>query len=309
MTQTAEPMTQWAARAEDIRWDVRPFIDGRYQSSRSDATFEDINPATETTICLAPAGAAADVDEAVRVARERFTEGCWSRLPALRRKEILFKFADIVEERADELALLDSLEMGKPIAQSLFDSGQTCPYGIRAWAEFADKLVGETAPFGTGVLSFNTYEPRGVVGAITPWNFPAQCAIVKMAPALAAGNSLVLKPSELCPSSALLLAEMALEAGVPEGVVNVVPGLGSTAGAALALHPDVDFLAFTGSTATGRKIMGLAAQSNGKPVMLECGGKSPTSSSTTSKTLITWPTRLSRTSSGTAVRCARRIRE
>jgi acyl-CoA reductase-like NAD-dependent aldehyde dehydrogenase len=146
---------------------------------------------------------------------------------------------------------------------------------LRSWAGFADKLLGASAPLSSGTLAFNIYEPRGVIGAITPWNFPVVNAVYKCGPALAAGNTIVLKPSELSPSSALKLAELALEAGLPEGVFNVVPGLGSTVGAALALHPGVDLLSFTGSTATGRKIMELSGRSNGKPLLLECGGKSP----------------------------------
>src|SRR5262249_45173830 len=164
------------------------------------------------------------------------------------------------------LALLDSLEMGRPIQGGLFDAEYQAAWLLRSWAGFADKLVGASAPLAAESLSFNTYEPRGVVGAIVPWNFPTLNAVYKIGPALAAGNSVVLKPSELSPSSALRLAELALEAGVPEGVLNVIPGLGSTVGAALAGHGDVDMISFTGSTTTGRKIMELAGRSNGKPL-------------------------------------------
>jgi acyl-CoA reductase-like NAD-dependent aldehyde dehydrogenase len=173
------------------------------------------------------------------------------------------------------LALLDTLEMGKPIQTALYDADRYAPGMLRSWAEFADKLVGASAPLSSRMLSLNTYEPRGVVGAIAPWNFPLVNAVFKFGPALAAGNTVVLKPSETSPSSALKLAELAVHAGVPEGVLNVVPGLGSTVGAALASHPNVDLLSFTGSTATGRKIMELSGRSNGKPLLLECGGKSP----------------------------------
>src|SRR5262249_28302610 len=158
--------------------------------------------------------------------------------------------------------LLDSLEMGKPIGAARFDTERFAPERLRSWAGFADKLLGACAPLGPGALLLNAYEPRGVVGAITAWNFPTVNAVFKLGPALAAGNTMVLKPSELAPSSALKLAELALEAGVPEGVLNVVPGLGTTAGAALAMHCDVNMLSFTGSTATGRTIMQLAGGSN-----------------------------------------------
>ena len=185
------------------------------------------------------------------------------------------KWADLIVQHKEEIALLDTIEMGKPIQAALYDAETLAPLYLRAWAGFADKLLGASAPISGGTVAFNTYEPRGVVGAITPWNFPAVNMVYKCGPALAAGNAIVLKPSEIAPSSALKLAELSVEAGIPEGVLNVVPGLGTTAGAALALHPEVDILSFTGSTVTGRKIMELSGRSNGKPLLLECGGKSP----------------------------------
>ncbi len=266
---------KWQEAARTIRWNVQPFIGGHYRGSTSTESFDNINPATEVTLCRIPVGNAADVDEAVRVARQSFESGSWSQLPPVRRAQILLKLADLIVDKKAELALLDCLEMGKPIQAALFDAEHFAPVRLRSWAGFADKLLGVSAPLSAGTLSINTYEPRGVVGAITPWNFPSVNAVFKFGPALAAGNSVVLKPSELSPSSALKLAELALEAGVPEGVLNVVPGLGPTVGAALARHPDVNLLSFTGSTATGRKIMELSGQSNGKPLLLECGGKSP----------------------------------
>jgi acyl-CoA reductase-like NAD-dependent aldehyde dehydrogenase len=265
----------WKQSATAIGWNIQPFINGRYRPSGSTEFFDNINPASEATLCRVPIGNTADIDEAVRVARQRFTEGCWSELPPARRGDILLKLADLIVAHKDELALLDSLEMGKPIQSALYDAETFAPSLLRSWAGFANKLLGSTAPLDATTLTFNTFEPRGVVGAITPWNFPSVCAVWKFAPALAAGNAVVLKPSELAPSSALKLAEFALEAGVPDGVLNVVPGLGSTVGVALGLHPDVDLLSFTGSTATGRKIMELSSRSNGKPLLLECGGKSP----------------------------------
>jgi acyl-CoA reductase-like NAD-dependent aldehyde dehydrogenase len=265
----------WKDSATSLRWNIQPFIGGRYRRSTSTESFENINPATETPLCLVAIGSPADIDDAVRVARERFEDSCWSDLPPMRRAEILLKLADLVVQDKAELALLDTLEMGKPIRAALYDAEQFAPLLLRSCAGFADKLLGASTPLSSRTLAFNTYEPRGVVGAITPWNFPIVNAVFKLAPALAAGNTVVLKPSELASSSALKLAELALEAGVPEGVLNVVPGLGSTVGIALALHTDVDLLSFTGSTVTGRRIMELSGRSNGKPLLLECGGKSP----------------------------------
>lgn len=259
-----------------MAWNVRPFIGGEYRASTSAQVCEDINPATEDALCEIPVGSAADVEQAVGLARRRFRDGCWSELPPARRAEVLNKLADLLVERTAEIALLDSLEMGKPITAALYDVETFSRKFLRSCASLADKLTGAVAPLSTaGPLSFNVYEPRGVVAAITPWNYPIYCAVMKMAPALAAGNTVVLKPSEVSPSSALKLAELAIEAGVPPGVFNVVPGLGTTVGAALASHPQVDLISFTGSTATGRKLMELAGLSNGKPLLLECGGKSP----------------------------------
>lgn len=265
----------WTESAAAVRWKIEPFIGGEYRRSSGGDSFDDINPATETPLCRVSVGGAADVDEAVRVARRRFSDGCWSSLTPSRRGEILMKLAELIVKYKGELALMDTLEMGKPIQASLSDAATFAPELLRSWAGFADKLHGESAPLHAGSLAFNVYEPRGVVGAITPWNFPTVNAVYKFAPALATGNTVVLKPSELASSSALRLAELALEAGVPEGVLNVIPGLGSTVGAALALHTDVNMLSFTGSTITGRKIMEMCGHSNGKPMLLECGGKSP----------------------------------
>jgi gamma-glutamyl-gamma-aminobutyraldehyde dehydrogenase len=265
----------WKESATSVHWKVLPFIDGRYRPSSSMQRFDTINPATEKALCSVSVGDSADIDEAVRIARKRFDDGCWSELPPIQRARVLFKLADLIVEHKAELALLDSLEMGKPIQAALYDVGTFAPMLLRSWAGFCDKMIGSSAPISGGVLSFNAYEPRGVIGAITPWNFPSVNAVFKFGPALAAGNTIVLKPSELSPSSMLKLAELALEAGVPEGVMNVVPGLGSTVGAALAIHSDVNLLSFTGSTKTGRRIMELSGRSNGKPVLLECGGKSP----------------------------------
>ncbi len=265
--------SSWATAASAVHWDIRPFIDGSLVASSSDETYPNVNPATEAPLCDVGVGAAADVDAAVNVAKRRFNEGVWSGLSAGRRAEILRTLGDLIAERREELALLDCLEMGKPITAALADAEMARSL-LRNWADCAERLLGESVPLTPGALGFNCYQPRGVVGAITAWNFPVVNVIYKIAPALAAGNTVVLKPSEIAPSSSLKLAELAVEAGVPAGVLNVVPGVGKTVGEALAHHPDIDFLSFTGSTVTGRHVMQLAG-ANGTPVLLECGGKSP----------------------------------
>lgn len=265
----------WQGLPGNIRWRIEPFIDGRYRPSMTTRMVEDINPATESVLTQFSAGDARDVDEAVRVARRAFDDGRWSEQSPSARAAVLLKLADLIIRHKAELALFDTLEMGKPIRAAITDAEFFAPSVLRSCAGFADKLHGESAQVTGAALRLNVYEPRGVVGAITPWNFPIVNAVIKIAPALAAGNTVVLKPSELSPASALKLAELALEAGLPAGVLNVVPGLGPTVGEALALHPDVDMLSFTGSTLTGRKLMELSGRSNAKPLLLECGGKSP----------------------------------
>jgi acyl-CoA reductase-like NAD-dependent aldehyde dehydrogenase len=264
-----------AADGMNIDWNIRPFVGGDYVDSSGEERVEDINPSDESCLCEFAAGNRADVDRAVSEARRRFEDGVWSCMSPMRRAEVLEKLAALLARNQEYLARLDSIEMGKPIAFARADAGAYAPFLLRSWASFADKLNGSVTPIQSGSLNFNAYEPRGVVGAICPWNFPVVNAIYKLGPALAAGNSVVLKPSEIAPSSALRVAELAIEAGVPAGVLNVVPGLGSTVGAAIASHLDVDLVSFTGSTTTGRRIMELSGQSNGKPVLLECGGKCP----------------------------------
>ena len=265
----------WTKAAKKVTWAIRPFIDGAYLHSTSNNTFENINPATDEVLCEIAEGSFEDINQAVKVARDRFEEGCWSGLTPSARKAVLLRFAELIIVNKNNIALLDTLEVGKPISAALSDVSNFAAGIMRETAELADKLYGNTAPMSGSNLSFNIYEPRGVVGAIVPWNFPVVNAVIKIAPALAVGNSVVLKPSEISSGSALKLAELAIEAGIPKGVFNVVPGLGHTVGAALASHADVDMLTFTGSTSTGRLLMKLAGQSNGKPLLLECGGKSP----------------------------------
>lgn len=264
----------WHAKAQALRIPDRPFINGRFVSSQSDATFSPINPATGAEICNIGIGSPLDIDEAVAVARNTYEDGRWRNASPLRKKQVLLRIADLIEQHGDELALLDVLEMGKTIsnakAELAFSSGF-----FRYYAEAVDKLHGEVVPSDESTLGCHLYEARGVVGAITPWNFPLIMASLKAAPILAAGNSLVLKPSEIASTSSLKLAEIAVEAGLPPGVFNVVPGLGRTVGEAVGRHMDIDMLSFTGSTRTGRQLLCYSGESNGKPLLLELGGKSP----------------------------------
>jgi len=262
----------WHACAAQQSFITSALING--QSVTTPTTFDCINPAT--TKVLAPVNACGDIEInlAVQAARRSFEAGHWSRcLPRERQKKLL-KLAELILQNRDELALLDSLNMGKPVMDAWnFDVPGAA--GVFRWyAESIDKLYGEVAPTADNVLATITRVPLGVIAAVVPWNFPLDMAAWKLAPALAAGNSVVLKPAEQSPFSALRLGELALEAGIPEGVVNVVPGLGEYAGRALGLHPDVDGLVFTGSTEVGKYFMQYAGQSNLKQVWLECGGKS-----------------------------------
>ena len=265
----------WIGKAAAIRFRDKAFIDGRFVAARSGRTFASINPATGETLAEVASCGEEDIDLAVAAARRSFEAGVWSRAKPAHRKEVLLKLARLLRENLHELALLESLDMGKLVndAATVDVPGSA---GIFQWyAEAIDKLYDEVAPTGSGDLVLVRREPLGVVGAVVPWNFPLDMATWKCAPALAAGNSVVLKPAEQSPFSALRLAELAMEAGLPAGVLNVVPGLGETAGQALGRHMDVDCLAFTGSTAVGKMFMQYAGQSNMKQVWLETGGKSP----------------------------------
>ncbi|MGH8275941.1 MAG: aldehyde dehydrogenase, partial [Steroidobacteraceae bacterium] len=274
MNATPEAIS-WHERASALTLRTKAFIDGRYVDAGGGATFDSINPATGKLLARVAAGNDAEVDRAVKAARAAFAGGAWANLAPAERKRILLRFADQIVKHGDELALLETLDMGKPITDSLKIDIPGAVRCLRWYAESVDKVYDQVAPTGPAALALVTREPMGVVGAIVPWNFPLLMAAWKFAPILAAGNSLVLKPSEKSPLTALRVAELAVEAGVPAGVFNVVPGLGPAAGKALALHMDVDCIAFTGSTATGRQVMQYAGQSNLKRVSLECGGKSP----------------------------------
>jgi acyl-CoA reductase-like NAD-dependent aldehyde dehydrogenase len=272
----AKPDTvSWHERARSLAMRTQAFIEGRYVDAASGATFNSVNPATGKVLAQVAAGDEEDVNRAVASARAAFRKGVWSNQPPAKRKKVLARLAELILKHTDELALLETLDMGKPISDSLQIDIPGAARCIQWYAEAVDKVYDEVAPTGPGALALITREPLGVVGAIVPWNFPLVMAAWKIAPVLAAGNSLVLKPSEKSPLTALRVAELAVEAGLPPGVLNVVPGYGHTAGKALALHMDVDCVTFTGSTATGKTIMQYAGQSNLKRVSLECGGKSP----------------------------------
>ncbi|TQN61274.1 aldehyde dehydrogenase [Agrobacterium tumefaciens] len=251
------------------------FIDGRFTDAASGETFDDISPRDGTVIARVAACDREDVDRAVAAARRAFEAGVWRDRSPKERKKVLQRFAALLEKHMDELAVLETLDMGKPISESRNIDVNVVLDTLQWYAECPDKLYDEIAPTGPGQLAMITREPIGVVGAVVPWNFPMLMATWKFAPALAMGNSVVLKPAEQSPLTALRLAELAAEAGIPDGVFNVVPGFGPTAGKALGLHMDVDCLAFTGSGEVGKLFLQYAGQSNMKRVFLECGGKSP----------------------------------
>lgn len=265
----------WQQRAAGQVFIDQALIGGRRVAAVSGATFDSVNPATNRLLARVAACDGADVDLAVRAAREAFDKGTWSRTPPVERKKVLLRLAELMLANREELALLDSLNMGKPVADAWNIDVPGAAHVFAWYGESLDKLYDQVAPTAPNAFATITREALGVVAAVVPWNFPLDMAAWKLAPALAAGNSVVLKPAEQSPFSALRLAELALQAGLPEGVLNVVPGLGEQAGRALGLHPDVDCLVFTGSTEVGKYFMRYASESNLKQVWLECGGKSP----------------------------------
>ncbi len=250
------------------------FIGGKWIPAQSGKTFETVNPATEEVIAHVAEGDAADVDAAVKAAREAFDRGPWKKMDARERGRIMNRLADLLEEEIDELAALESLDNGKPIRDSRNADLPLTIDCLRYYAGYADKIHGQTIPIRGNFFCYTRKEPVGVVGQIIPWNFPLLMTAWKWGPALAAGCTIVMKPAEQTPLTCLRMAHLAQEAGVPDGVINVVPGYGPTAGAAVVKHPGVDKVAFTGSTEVGKIIMRDAAASM-KRVTLELGGKSP----------------------------------
>ncbi|WP_137804351.1 aldehyde dehydrogenase [Pseudomonas sp. G(2018)] len=265
----------WQQRAARQTFSDKALIDGRQVSASSGATFDAINPATNQLLARVAACGEVEVELAVRSARRAFNEGPWARMAPVERKRVMLRLSELVLAHREELALLDSLNMGKPVMDAYNIDVPGAAHVLAWYGESLDKLYDQVAPTASSALATITREALGVVAAVVPWNFPLDMAAWKLAPALAAGNSVVLKPAEQSPFSALRLAELALEAGLPPGVLNVLPGLGESAGKALGLHPDVDCLVFTGSTQVGKYFMQYSAQSNLKQVWLECGGKSP----------------------------------
>ncbi|PWV58852.1 aldehyde dehydrogenase [Plasticicumulans acidivorans] len=265
----------WHARAATVALPRHLLIDGRALPAASGETFDCISPIDGRLLTQIPAGDAADVDLAVAAARRAFDDGRWSAQPPAARKRTLLAFAELIAAHTDELALLETLDMGKPIADSLAVDVRATVDTFRWYAEAIDKVYDEIAPTAADSLALVCREPLGVVAAVVPWNFPMMMAAWKLAPALAAGNSVVLKPAEQSPLTAIRLGELALEAGLPPGVFNVVTGFGPSAGRALGMHADVDGVFFTGSTEVGKLFLQYSGQSNMKRVGLECGGKSP----------------------------------
>ncbi|RFB79343.1 aldehyde dehydrogenase [Methylovirgula sp. 4M-Z18] len=251
------------------------FIDGGWQAAASRRVYENINPATGAVIGTVAHCDAADVDRAVAAARASFEAGAWSRAAPEVRKAVLLRLADLVRAHAEELAVMESLDSGKTVKDCLNEIGHEVPTFFQWYAELADKSFGKVAPTGEKTVAMIVKEPVGVVGLVLPWNFPMLMAAWKLAPALAVGCSAVLKPAEQTPLTALRLAELAMEAGLPAGVLNVVPGFGETAGQAIGRHDDIDVVSFTGSTEVGAYFLKYASESNLKPVGLEMGGKSP----------------------------------
>ncbi len=256
-------------------FDGRALINGERQAAADGQTFDCLSPVDGRLLTQVARCGAADVDAAVAAARAAFEDRRWAgKAPAVR-KRILIKFAELITAHGDELALTETLDMGKPVKYAKGVDVNSAANCIRWYGEAVDKVYDEIAPTPSNSLALITREPVGVVGVIVPWNYPMIMAAWKIAPALAAGNSVVLKPSEKSPLTALRLGELALEAGIPPGVLNVVPGFGPEAGSPLALHMDVDCIAFTGSTRVGKQIHVMAGQSNLKRAWTELGGKSP----------------------------------
>lgn len=260
---------------DSISLTTQAFIDGNYCDAADGDKLETSNPATGETIASFAHCKAADVDRAVAAGRRVFNEGTWSRSAPEYRKEVLLKLAALVEQNKEELAVLESIDAGKTITDCLHEVGTEAPAFFRWYAELADKTFGKIAPTGDDAMALIVKEPAGVAGAILPWNFPFLMAVWKIAPALAAGCSIVVKPAEQTPLSTIRLGALLNEAGVPAGVVSILPGLGETAGQAIGMHGDIDTVSFTGSTEVGRMFMRYSGDSNLKSVGLEMGGKSP----------------------------------
>ncbi len=266
---------QWEHALKSLKPEGRAFVDGRLIEAQSGARFEDISPIDGRPAASVARCVAADVNGAVANARASFESGVWRQREPKERKRVLLRLAELMRADLERLAALETLDVGKPIGNSLAVDVPFAADCISYYAEYADKLYDEVAPTGPKDLALVRREPLGVIAAIVPWNYPLIISAWKLGPALLTGNSVVLKPAEQSPLTAIRLAELACEAGLPPGVLNVVPGYGEEAGKALALHGDVDMVSFTGSTEVGKLMLRYAGESNMKRVALECGGKSP----------------------------------
>ncbi|WP_018149688.1 aldehyde dehydrogenase [Leeia oryzae] len=271
----ATRLADWEDKAASLVFRHQAYINGRFVDATDGRTFPTVNPFTGKVLANVARCDSADADLAVKAARRSFESGVWSRIHPRERKKVLQALAQLMEQHQEELALLDSLDMGKPVMDALTIDVPGSVGVLNWYAEAADKLYDQVAPTAQDAVALITREAVGVVAAVIPWNFPLDMAIWKLAPALIAGNSVILKPAEQSPLSALRLAELASEAGLPDGVLNVLPGYGHEVGQALGLHPDVDCITFTGSTEIGKRFLQYAGESNMKMVWLECGGKSP----------------------------------
>ncbi|MBN3785832.1 aldehyde dehydrogenase [Burkholderia sp. Ac-20353] len=266
---------EWKQKAAALALDGRAFIAGRRCPAASNETFHTLDPASGKVLADVARCDERDVNRAVEAARDAFDSGVWSKAAPAHRKAVLLRLAQLIDEHTEELALLEALEAGKPIGECLGLDIPESAACIRWHAEVTDKRYDALSPSGSGVVSMITREPIGVVGAVLPWNFPALMLAWKIGPALSVGNSVIVKPAEQTSLSTLRIADLALEAGLPAGVFSVVTGFGESAGQALGRHPDVDLIAFTGSTATGKRFLHYSADTNLKRVVLECGGKNP----------------------------------
>lgn len=263
------------SQADGLSFRNQAFIAGRYVDAAGGKTFACINPANGKVLTQVAACEAEDVERAVRAARAAFEDGRWRDRPPVERKRVLQSFAELIDKHAEELALLETLDMGKPITDSRTIDIPGSAECIAWYAEAVDKVYDEIAPTAADALGMIRREPMGVVAAVVPWNFPLMMAVWKIGPALATGNSIIVKPAEQSPLTAIRVGELAAEAGVPDGVLSVLPGFGETAGQALGRHEDIDCVAFTGSAEVGKFFLKYSAESNMKRVNLECGGKTP----------------------------------
>jgi gamma-glutamyl-gamma-aminobutyraldehyde dehydrogenase len=267
--------SDWQARAGRARYETRHFIDGKFVDSVEKGRFTVVNPATGSPLCEVSAGTKEDIDAAVASAKKAYYSRAWSRKAPRERMAVLAAFSQLIKDNTERFSLLDTLCMGKPITDMVNIDVPAAALNFAYFGELIDKIDGQVTATAQDAFHYILREPLGVVGCVVPWNYPLLMAAWKVAPALAAGNSVVLKPAEQSPLSALLMAELFVEAGGPPGVFNVVNGLGEAAGAPLALHMDVAKIAFTGSTEIGKQMLIYAGQSNMKRVALECGGKTP----------------------------------